>query len=376
MPVRGDTSAHQPARLPATEADLAAWSVYADHLMTLGDPRGEAMALELALPAEVPRVALARWHALAKPRYGRGGATPIGWCLGHARTLAIACARPAQGHRYVGPTVGALAHAADVLARPQGRLVEELAIEYAAGEHGAAWRRLFAALPRTCRRVVLGMPPGAHTAEIAELVALLPAHVRELALARRLGPQGSNTLVPVTARFDLVDLSHAFLEPRQLAALRTRLEVTPGVSVRVANLGPALLGAPRCTLGAPGDAAVVDVAARQASALPRWTLVELQARYGHVPVRTQLAGNLGEGYALLRTPLGFITGLGSTVLRWGGRWTLAGHHGARLDGRALGDTEIVDVPDGAWITVMDSALLLFTTDADARSRDRIGQRAF
>ncbi len=376
MPVGGDTSAHQPARLPATEAELAAWSVYADHLMTLGDPRGEAMALELALPAEVPRPALARWHALAKPRYGRGGATPIGWCLGHARTLAIPGAAPILGHRHVGPTLGALAHAADVLARPQGRLVEELAIEYEPGEHGAAWRRLFAALPRTCTRVVLGMPASAHTAELAELVALLPAHVRALALARRLGPRGSNTLVPVTARFDLVDLSRAFLDARQLEALLTRLEVTPGVRVRVANLGAALLGAPRCTLGAPGDAAIIDVAARQAIALPRWTLLALQHRYGHVPVRTQLAGGLGEGYTLLRTALGFVVEHGSALLRWGPRWTLAGRHGARLGGRALGEDEIAEVPDGAWLTVMDSALLLFTADADARSRERIGQRAF
>ena len=85
----GDASAHQPARLPATAEDLDAWAVYADHLMTIADPRGELIALELALPAECTRAQVADLHALAAPRCRLGGKTPIGWCLGHARTLFV-----------------------------------------------------------------------------------------------------------------------------------------------------------------------------------------------------------------------------------------------------------------------------------------------
>jgi uncharacterized protein (TIGR02996 family) len=55
---------NRPGRLPTNASELDEWSVYADYLQTRGDPRGELIAYELALP-EVPEPpALRAFHAL------------------------------------------------------------------------------------------------------------------------------------------------------------------------------------------------------------------------------------------------------------------------------------------------------------------------
>jgi uncharacterized protein (TIGR02996 family) len=97
--------------LPRSEADLDGWHVYADWLAERGDPRAEAIALELSLPARPSTDELARFHDATRRLARMRTTTPIGWCLGHARTLTL-------GDAYLGIESGTLVSCADFLSTP------------------------------------------------------------------------------------------------------------------------------------------------------------------------------------------------------------------------------------------------------------------
>lgn len=367
------TDAYQPARLPASEDDLAAWTVYADYLMTLGEGRGEAMALELALPAAVPRADLVRWQAIAAPDMRLGGPLTVGWSLGHARELAL----PRGPH---GEPVAAemLARAREFVTSPVGRLVEHVSFDHVPGEHAAHWRAFCGALPPTCTRVSIGLPDAAWPGELEDLIALLPPHVTELGVLRLLGRDGELTLRTISDRFTRVDLSRALLDRYQLGAVRIAIADTTQVRVAVANLDFVLVDVPRCTLGMTGDAALVTVATRTAIALPRCTLVEQQARHGLIPLRTQWGRLLSEEYSLVHTPGRLQARPGEGFIRRaGGRWTLTGLVDLiRIAGKPLAAGETAELVDGAWVSIGDLETLFFSADVDAQTRARITQRTF
>ncbi|MBA2544284.1 MAG: hypothetical protein H0V17_31860, partial [Deltaproteobacteria bacterium] len=84
----------EPPGLPRSVEDLDDWSVYADHLMTIGDPRGERIAFELAVPAEPTTDQLAAFQAQARRASHRDALIGMSWCLDHVRTLELRPARP------------------------------------------------------------------------------------------------------------------------------------------------------------------------------------------------------------------------------------------------------------------------------------------
>lgn len=75
----------RPARLPIAAEDFDEWSVYADWLQACGDPRGEPIALELAMPEAPDPDQLAAFHACAPTAPGYG--VEVTFALGYVHTL-------------------------------------------------------------------------------------------------------------------------------------------------------------------------------------------------------------------------------------------------------------------------------------------------
>ncbi len=361
-----DLDLHRPARLPACEADLPAWAVYADHLMSLGEPRGFAMALELALPARPGHEELARWHALAAPLCRRGTATAETWCLGHARALDLESSgfRTAQG-----PSPGALAQARDRIAAPTGRRLEELAFAYTPRQDLEHWQRIFRALPPTCTRVAVDLSKRTGVAQLAELLALLPPQIREIRPSGLLGSHGEVTWRLIDDRFDVLDLSRLRLDWMTSMTIRDTLAQTERITVRVGTLRREQLDSPRCVLGGPRDAALVAPAKHRAVAFARWPLAMLQRRDGLIPARTQWARPLVETHEVPRGELELApTATSESLVCRGDRWTIAGQSDLRVDGVPVGAGQVVEVPDGGRITLQGLETVLLARDANARAR--------
>lgn len=278
---------HRPARLPRGEGDLDEWSVYADALLVRGEPLGEVLAYELALPAAITREQVATFHALVQPHVWPRNTLRIGWCLGHARELEIV----RRGSRFSRVDEGTLANLRDLLLLPQFSCLETLSTQYFAGQAAKQWRRVFAVLPPTCTRLVLEV----HTrslGEVEELVAWLPPTVRELALGRARTTLTAAALALVAGRFDRIDLPD--LDPVHLPELCGPLDDAAVARVRLDRYShddarPFLLGGER-------DVAFVYPEPGRARILRRLSLVERQGRAGVIPVRAQLARSLAEPY--------------------------------------------------------------------------------
>lgn len=144
--------------LPRTPDDLAAWSVYADALLSSADARdrqhGELIARDLALGPRPTRGQCEQLGALAGPLCRD---RTVGWCLGFVRELLVDRKRTAQ----------ALA----LVRSPIGRFVETIEIDARAIDD-LGWRALFDALPATCDEAIFTEPEARDRA-----YALLPPHV-------------------------------------------------------------------------------------------------------------------------------------------------------------------------------------------------------
>lgn len=314
-----------PATFPADEADLAEWAVYADDLLTRGDPRGELLAHELALPAAPEREAVAAFQALASRFCRQGGHAPIGWCLGHARTLTIVGWQP----RFKGPAAvdaGTLANVHQLLLRPIGARLEQLGCVYTPREEPKAWRRVFSALPATCRRVSVTPIGEWSESDVDELVAWLPATVDELAIMLPRVATRAHVARFVTDRFAVIELEQvrpdSVLEPQVAAAFAA----TRTLRLRVDQLDLARrIASDRCRVGSLSAAGLVT--SRGIGILEPWSLLELQGRYGLVPVRAQRARLLPEDHALWidvhgHVGCGSLHGAPPDLVRRGTRWTI------------------------------------------------------
>jgi hypothetical protein len=308
--------------LPTDDADLAEWEVYADWLLTRDDPRGELLAHDLALPVQPSRDQLAAFHELAARACPQRRLAPIAWCLGHVRTLTVA---GELDRRRARVDHGLLANVHQQLLGPSASRLEELECVYAPGPESKAWRRMFSALPPTCRRVAVTLAGPLSEAAADELMGWLPSTVEELALAPlRLSMNVQAQFARfVTDRFALVELRRLYVETDLPERLAGALAATHTVELRVGQIELARrLASHRCHLGSPTAAGVV--ASKHVAVLEPWSLLHRQNRYGVIPVRAQLARELPEDHGLQIGRGGDIRASwwGSDLVRRGTRWTI------------------------------------------------------
>jgi hypothetical protein len=357
-------------QFPIDESGLAEWSVYADHLQELGDPRGALIALELVLPARIERAALQPFHARFRRLCRNSRAIEIGWCLGHARDLAIH-AIP-QGLDEIAPGHPALAHARTILQSPISARLESLELPFSPAWldlriEWRSWTRLMAALPPSCSRVTISVPP-VDERVAGELIASLPSTVRAICLQPfgvELSP-GDTILTFLDDRFDLVEVGP--ISPNRAQRVAEKLRSTTHLRLRSSKLiGPAL--GTRIELGGPGAAALVE--AENAYAFSRHSLLQLQRRYGGIPIRAQLARELPE-CASLATATG-----GIDLARRGVDYTLRGvFQEVAVNGRTLeNEIEIVPISDGDHITIGGLPFTFFTTDVSRRASEILARRS-
>jgi hypothetical protein len=358
----------RPAHLPATEADLAEWSVYADWLIEQGDPLGERLAFELALPALPDRDVIAAFHERVKRHYRPGGATPLAWCLGCVRTLAVEPDMQRMARSAATTNRGAVAQAGDALRHPDYAVLESVSIAYD-GSDERRWRKLFASLPASCTRMSLGLIGVFDDAAIAGTVAHIPGTVRDLTVypvdrsrAVQAGLAPGNIARFVDDRFDVVEI------PATVDELAAALARTDRVRIRMTRAEAALVD-PRVVFGRPGDAALLQPARLRAVPVPRATLLAQQRRYGPIPARTQIARTLPEDHALGAWE-GIITVyVGGDLVRRGDDWTLraplqpSGRESmatpmTRVDGAAITPGRAVAVGDGSRIAIDDVEVTL------------------
>jgi uncharacterized protein (TIGR02996 family) len=378
----------RPARLPITQAELDEWSVYADWLQSRGDPRGEQIALELALPEAPEPAALEAFQARAAAAVPeREGVVPT-LALGYLQALTVA---RASGTYTV--EAGALEHARAILAAEAGALVEEVDLAFDPGKHLRVVQALLAALPPTCRRLGLDLCGPISDAAARELAAHLPPHVRELALRAygfrlaRIGLTGMLTWIDdwfdaVEVRFKRstfgVALGHLEVDRAQLAE-------RAGQARHVRQQWTAI-DAPfppgRVEVGRPGEAALVDLRRRCAIALSRPHAVEHgeDAAPAPLPIRALRAGRPREGhgaflYAVDEAQPGLALHTASVALdRRGDAWTLTYHPWqadagvVRVDGAAVAPGETVAIDDGGLIHSEHWTFTLVTRDVTATVR--------
>ena len=333
--------------LPASEADLADWSVYADYLLAQGDPRGELIATDLALPAAPAPEQIATFRALAKGLLPAREKTPVAWTLGHARTIDISAQSFKLGKMGIGPA----ASACDFLATPPAQRIEEVSTNVVVWNNADEWARIAAALPASCRHIVVR---GRREAIPSWLVASLPPTVRELSGIHVGGDA-------VSDRFDVVTLHRAFDRNARdsivPALLRTR-----SVKLRVGD-AHAMIGVPweRVVFTAtPGDAALVRRG--RAITLSARTLLQRQRWFGPINVRAQLARTVPEK---MEQHLDLV--------RHADRWTVRGHVDIRasLNGVPLPHDQVITVAHGDRIGIDDDDYELVTpehADVDAACR--------
>ena len=361
-----------PARLPASEADLAEWSVYVDWLLERGERRGELLARELALPSAPEPESLQAWLALARRPYHEPRAMPIAWCLGHARTLEIVPPRRYMIHP-AAPPDSAISNARAFLQAAPGSRLEALRVLIEPDDL-RPWRRLFAVLPASCRRVTLGLTAWPDERAAAEIVGMLPASVRELELRPERWAAASAPLLAafVDDRFELVGIGDVGIDAALGGQLAAALARSHAVRLRVSRFEAAPLPWERCVLGRPGDAALLEPDRRRGLLLPRWSLLALQRRFGPVPVRAQLAARLPEGYEL-SVHGGFILTRSSScpkLVRRGEVWTLRGSDKTPVwcNGARVPHSQILPIHEGDRIRIGPAEYVLFTRDPTAAVR--------
>jgi uncharacterized protein (TIGR02996 family) len=285
----------RPARLPATRDDLDDWSVYADWLQTQGDPGGERIAMELALPERPSRDQLAAFQKTAARPAGDHVLT--GYMLNRLHSLVV------RRDVYNANAI-ALERAAVLLESDAGRFVEYVHVPLDPPDHTAAVARIIAALPPTCRRLGLDLCARIEPAAARMLLNNVPDTVREISLGAhgvRLQPMSLTGLDTwLEERFDAIEvrLTRSTID----VALQQYDAIAPSVIVRLAGsdrLRVQWTAAPDpipagTVVGRPGDAALVGVHDRRAFVLSRWSSAVAQDEHGRLPVRAQLASDWEE----------------------------------------------------------------------------------
>lgn len=279
---------HRPDRLPTSEADLDEWSVYADALLAAGDPRGEALALELGLPAEPSDEQLAAFQAVAGRVPTRSKITALTWSLGHVAALEI-------GGRHQS------AFASDAVRTVAQRLVEEPRFQLLQSfgiwspVNDREWVLAIGRLPPTCTRVM--------TRSLGDIAfGVLPPTVSEIDLESLEGGRPGAFGPLLDGRAATIGLP--WLRTGDVEVLADLLDRAPAVRLRMSAFDARLPG-DRCILGRPGDAALV-APGRVEAVFPRWTAQRHQDGRGVLPVRMQLAARLPEhhthhdGFSTLR----------------------------------------------------------------------------
>lgn len=315
----------EPPPFPRTSADLPAWHVYADLLLSRGERLGELLAIDLALPRTPPRGQLESFHGLARRVCHGSRWLEVGWCLGHARMLSVR--REFAQHAIDWIPDGALAVTRDFLRSPQGRTIERFHtfLPHATLRSDPWWPRVMAALPPTCEELILGLPDAVDWSTADELFALLPATVRTLGLWRpRAGHGEAWPHLFVDDRLECLDLTWWRPTHEGLDALFGALRRSRTVKLRLSSfVGPLPVDlAHRVLMGETGFLAEDG----QACALPRWPLRRLQRHFGIVSVQAQLHRLLAERFDLDRPGAGSLAASfqeGNALVRHGsGEWTV------------------------------------------------------
>lgn len=349
-------AALRPARLPRTEDELAAWSVYADALSEQGDRLGDQIQRDLAIDADPPPGTLEDFHATA--RYPRDGeALRLIWRLAHLREVHV----DARANH------GALARLAELIASPRGRVLEALAVPAIAATPADRdhWARLYAALPPSCTRVELG-PLRAGPGAFAEHVARCPPHVRTLRLPFE--PVSPEAAAAIDDRFDVVELAR--LSPDSAPTVLGALARARHVRVVVDEIAELALDHPRIALG---DAGWIQPAQRAAGTFPRVDPALAQRAQGLLPIRVALRDDQPVTYYDVRieagrarleasaTPAGKLVRRGATCYVRGGT--------ATVDGVPVRAGTLAPLRDGARVQVPGAdELVVVARDLDARAR--------
>lgn len=354
-------------RLPRTLDDLEDWSVYADHLLTIGDPFGERIVADLALPAIRDAEQLRPFRALVG-RHTPSSLTMLrSWCLGMIRTLELR-SRDSAGMFYLEQ--GSLAHARDVLRSRAASRLEELIIPTPKSED-THYRRLLTALPASCTRVTI-TDLRSNTDAVEFFLDCLPPTVTELGL--RLFKWSKAVTCVVRDRFDVVDVA-VDRKTDELDDLVPALAFTRTVRVRIGSFHG--VPPPRFELGGPDDAAVVALDPRPGrnvlgqlvpiEARMAWTLPRERAPVVVLPVRELLAAETDVKSVCL-DPDPRVEHPRMTLVRRNGEWTAKSWAPLAIDEQEVPLKTVVPIRDGTRFEIGGRRGVFFSRDIDAQCR--------
>lgn len=313
--------------LPSTAAELDRWSVYADALLSAASELGTLIALDLALGEAPTGEQLVPFHRLANRLCRNRTVTSAEWVVGHARTLIVrGPPGPSKTDRRTPAPIShqELAEAANLIQRPEYQRLEALRFFGRLGEHGRMWKRLVAGLPRSCRRIECGAPG---TSGVATTLSQLPEQITELTIEHRDLEllEASKTLATLELRWPL-DTGDAE------ALLRLPSSVSIVANGCVDHETRAALGG-RVAFGRPGDLVLIEQHTGATTVIGPATLAQLQARFGIISAKAQLARSLPESWELLALGSGCLRSFfgGSTFVRRFHRWSFRESHALRLE---------------------------------------------
>lgn len=350
-----------PPPLPRQLSDLHGWHVYADHLLDGGEAAlGEFIAHELTLDSPT-KAQLHAFHERAIQVCRLSRELEVGWVLGHAKTLTVTArnqVRMSRSAELPSMTDQALVRLKALLARPALSRLAQVSLSLSRPPHPPLIGVL-GALPPTCRTVEIaanGFSNDAHT-----LLALLPPQVEVLRPFTRYGADLSNF---IGDSLSWVDLRLAPLHSKNIELLERALQAHPNVRVRLGDVSDARLLerlAGRCTVGGPGDAALIDETTGAVVIIERAPLEAQQRRFGIVTAHAQLTRSLPEWFDLSESPTGVHCRSfgGSALMRRGdGSWWVRSEPQAwahaptlALDGEPLRSGPSVHLHDGALLQV-------------------------
>ncbi len=354
--------------LPRTLEDLEDWSVYADHLMTIGDALGDRIVADLALP-EAPTAEQVRAFRALVGRHTQTSQTLVrSWWLGFVRTLELR-SRDNAGVFYLEQ--GTLAHARDLVQSREASRLEELVLP-APKTEDTHYRRLLSALPPSCTRVTM-TDLRATTDAVEFFLDCLPPTVTELGI--RMFKWSKLATRVVRDRFRIVDLA---LTKRmdELDDLVPALAFTRTVHVRIGafhGLPPA-----RFELGGPGDAAIVALDPRPGrhalgqppvpvEARMAWTLQRDRAPAVTLPVRELLAAET-EIKSVCLDPNPSVEHPRMTLRRRNGTWTAKSWAPLAIDAQDIALKTVVPIRDGARFEIGGRRGVFFARDTDTQCR--------
>jgi len=353
--------AHVPARFPRDDAELADWSVYADQLLSEGDPLGELIAQDLATPARPSEDELKRFAVMTQRCWRARKTLDAGWALGLVRELS---AWGTGRLRITGTTPiddGTLARLHDLFRSPALARLERIEIATWWEGKPPLLRRALAALPASCAAVWI---TGRALDRPETMLDLLPAHVTRLAVLTRLLDNAARL---VDDRFEEIELVR--IEARHLPLFERALAATSRVRVVVRQAEQALPERAALRDG-PG---LIQTKLRRAVWLGEPSLCALQRHFGVVPIRAQLARALPEQYWLSAHQGLIVAGAdyGSTLMRRGDAWTLRGEGGLdpfpiSLRGALLPPGQVAALHDGDVVTIDGVEAIFCARDLAAR----------